>query len=76
MKNFRFSEEEKKIILEGFELVIMDIEKLWDKAKTATDEVYTYIFEYEDFCDKEFTAREVTDEDISLYESIEDGDDE
>ena len=49
MKNFRFSEEEKKIILEGFELVIMDIEKLWDKAKTATDEVYTYIFEYEDF---------------------------
>lgn len=28
------------------------------------------VLDAEDFCDKEITAREVTDEDLSLYESV------
>ena len=29
------------------------------------------VLDADDFCDKEITAREVTDEDLSLYEEIE-----
>ena len=68
MKKFRFSKEEKQIILEAYELVIIDIEKLWDKAKTATDEIFTYIFQYEDFYGFEDLKLVINDDGIKLVD--------
>lgn len=68
MKKFRFSKEEKQIILEAYELIIIDIEKLWDKAKTATDEIFTYIFQYEDFYGFDDLKLVINDDGIKLVD--------
>lgn len=47
MSNFRFSPKEKEDILEAFELVLLDIESLWDKVKSTTPEISVYIFAHE-----------------------------
>ena len=47
MTNLRFTQEEKENILEALELVLQDIEKLWEKVKSTTPEISVYIFSYE-----------------------------
>ncbi len=47
MSNLRFTQEEKDNILEALELVLLDIEKLWERVKNTTPEISVYIFAYE-----------------------------
>lgn len=47
MEKLRFSDDEKIKILNGMELVLQDIEKLWDRVKSATTEIYVYTYEHE-----------------------------
>lgn len=47
MTNLRFTQEEKENILEALELVLQDIEKLWEKVKSTTPEISVYILGYE-----------------------------
>lgn len=47
MERLIFSKEEKEKILIGMELVLQDIEKLWDRVKSATTEIYVYTYEHE-----------------------------
>lgn len=44
------------------------------EAARKIEDIYYYgdiVLDADDFCDKEITAREVTDEDLSLYEEVE-----
>ena len=47
MTNLRFTQEEKENILEALELVLQDIERLWEKVKSTIPEINVYIFSYE-----------------------------
>lgn len=47
-----------------------NIDEAWSKVNDAYREC-EIVLDADDFVDKEITAREVTDEDLSLYEEVE-----